>query len=624
MPTPTHPTATPTTAPPINGLDADGPPPPALALGSTVGSALTRVVMQCDLDNLGVLLAQDEAGVVARWQAFAAQAERLIAATPGRLVRCSQDGLLAEFDQGRDAVVAAFALHPLMRKTARTLTQAGPMSLRIGLHATPAQGRDGSIGGLGMHLAARLAGLAAAGETIASAAVRDQLTEDLDATMDDLGDCFLKHQPEPVRAYRLGPPTRPCMDSTGPAGTADAMPPTIAIIPFSTRSKDTHFNAVGELMADRVIAQLGRSQHLNVITRLSGTAFRGRDRRTVDIGERLQARYVLTGSYRVVGQSQGGILSVRVQLTDTNTLTVVWEQDIRGSVGDLLSLESELVHALATGAHHAMLDAEVEATRQQPLQSLDHYALLLNGITLMHRSAGDAFQRSREALQELLRRDARLNVAHAWLAKWYVLRVTRGLTTDARHDATVALQHAADARATPGAEGLALAMEGFVNLHLLRDFEQARRLIGSALDINPNESLAWLFGGVAYSFLNQASAAQHASQKALSLSPLDPLLYYFESLAASSAIVARRYEDAIALCKRSLRRNVTHLHTHRALITACWAAGKPLQARTAAHQLLRLVPGYTVRAFDEISASANTEFGRLMSTAMAEAGVPLA
>jgi adenylate cyclase len=578
--------------------------------------------LHCELDNVGDLLMLDEPGVTARWQQVESKARSLVDRCKGKVEGAYRHSLFCSFDQARFALLAANGLHKLMALTNRKQTQDKRMALRVGLHASPWHERGHGLATPGAQLVARLSSLAEPGETLASAGVRDLLTEDLDTTLDDLGDCFLKFQTEPVRTYRLGPPATgaPSADRNAPPDTR----PTIAVIPLRARSNDSHFSAVGELVADRVITQLGRSRQMNVISRLTGTAFRDRDESPRDVAGRLQARYVLTGSYRVVGKSRGGILAVRVQLTDAQTLAPVWEDELRGSVGDLLSLESELVHAIATGAHHAMLCAEVAASLEQPLQSLNHYSLLLNGITLMHRSSGEHFQRSRQALQELLRRDANIQVAHAWLAKWYVLRVTRGLTAQPAQDAEVALQHARAARATPGAESLALAMEGFVNLHLRRDFSRASELIETALGVNPSESLAWLFGGVAHTFLNQAEPAQRASQKALSLSPLDPLLYYFESLAASSAIVARRYEEAMVLCKRSLRRNVTHLHTHRALITACWAAGNPLQASKAAQHLLRLAPGYTVRAFETTAASAGTEFGRLMGTAMKEAGIPLA
>jgi hypothetical protein len=38
--------------------------------------------------------------------------------------------------------------------------------------------------------------------------VRDGLTANLDADIEDLGDCYVRGIPEPVRAYRVGPPAR--------------------------------------------------------------------------------------------------------------------------------------------------------------------------------------------------------------------------------------------------------------------------------------------------------------------------------------------------------------------------------------------------------------------------------
>src|SRR5439155_1598650 len=45
--------------------------------------------------------------------------------------------------------------------------------------------------------------LAGPGETVISAAVRDQLSADLDGEITDLGECHLKHIETPHRAYRL-------------------------------------------------------------------------------------------------------------------------------------------------------------------------------------------------------------------------------------------------------------------------------------------------------------------------------------------------------------------------------------------------------------------------------------
>lgn len=580
------------------------------------------VLLQCELDAAGGLLELDAAGVQDLWGDFCAKAQRMVERQGGQLQRHYLLAWLAHFSDTRAAQRVAWGLHAAIRSVNRLLPIERHLHLRIGLHAT-----DQPWEQLGQHdpcllKVAELAHLAAAGETVVSTAIRDQVVDGLDATVEDLGDCVLKRSPLYIRAFRISLAAAPEPSVCASATTVRSLP-AVAVIPFSPRRADDRFFAVGELLADRVIDQISLSRHVRVISRLTGTAFRQRDDDLLLIRDHLQARYVLTGGYRVVGQGLQGQLRLDATLTDTQTGEVVWiEPALNGSVGDLLSRNSELAHTIATGAHHAVLETEVQVLQQQAISSLDHYALMLGGITLMHRATRDDFHTSREALGALLERDPQHYTAHAWLAKWYVLRVTRGLTEDPRADAREALAHAQAAQCEGGAISLGLAMEGFVRLHLLKDFDAALSFIDRACQHNPSEPLAWLFGGVAHSFLNHAEQALIASQRALSLSPLDPLLYYFESLAASSAIVAGQHTQAIALCQRSLRRNVTHMHTHRALVTALWAAGQTEEARSSAQRLLRLSPGYSVSAFRRTAASADTPFGRQMAEALLASGIP--
>jgi TolB-like protein len=596
--------------------------PPTATLASATAAPVLSVLLQCELDDAGGLLAQDATGVQERWGVFCTKAQRMIGRQGGQLQRHYLLAWLAHFTDARAALRVAWGLHAAVQSINRQQAAEHHLQLRIGVHASAQRWEALDPRDPCLLQVAELAHLAAAGETVVSTAVRDQLVDDLDATVQDLGDCLLKREPAAVRAFRLSLASAPASTAPSAAATPGVLP-AVAVIPFTPRHADDRFFAVGELLADRVIDQLSRSRHVRVISRLTGTAFRQRDDNPLLIRDHLRARYVLTGGYRVVGHSLQGQLRLDATLTDTQTGEVIWvEPALTGSVGDLLSRASELAHTLASGAHHAMLETEVQALQQQALSSLDHYALMLGGITLMHRATRDDFHTSRQALDALLEREPQLHTVHAWLAKWYVLRVTRGLTADPRADAREALAHAQAAQCEAGALSLGLAMEGFVRLHLLRDFDAALHCIDRACRHNPSEPLAWLFGGVVHSFLDHARPALDASDRALALSPLDPLLYYFESLAASSAIVAGQHERAIALCQRSLHRNVTHLHTHRALLTALWAAGRTDEARVAAQRLLRLSPGYTVAAFRRTAASADTRLGRQMAEALLASGIP--
>lgn len=581
------------------------------------------VVLFGRVDLGGATSTADEDAIADAWSGLAPRVLRTIEKLGGRRLPTAPGPVLAGFDNAPAAAGAALELHRLCRASDRGRASGQLLRLCIGLHAPGAAGLasgDADPHALGLDVAASLAGLAEPGETVAGTVVRDQLTDGLDAQVQDLGDCYLKYLSDPVRAYRLGTP-----EALAAAGVRTGRDPAphLAIVPLSPLRAQPGFEAVGELIADRLNGLLGRSHHVRLISRLSASPFARRASDTALLRQHLGARYVLNGSYKVVGQHLNGQLEVDVRLVDTASGTEVWRDHARGAVGELLSGESELVHRIGSGAHHAILQREVDSTLQQPILTLDNYALLLSGIVLMHRSSGQAFERSREALEALLRADTQLHLAHAWLAKWYVLKVTRSLSVDREADARAASRHAVLALAAPGGEALANAMRGFVQLHLERRFPQALATIGEGLRINPSEPLAWLFRSVAHSFLDQPDEAVHASARALELSPLDPLLYYFESLAASSHIAAGQHTEAIRLCERSLRRNVTHLHTHRALITALWADGQQQRARDAGQQLLQLKRDYTVAEFERNATSASTPFGQLMSEALRGAGVPM-
>ena len=78
------------------------------------------------------------------------------------------------------------------------------MQLRIGAHEAEFSRDRHDIYGAGVNLTARITTLAGPGEIVISAELRDRLTDGLDASLEDLGDCHLRHVAQPVRAYRLG------------------------------------------------------------------------------------------------------------------------------------------------------------------------------------------------------------------------------------------------------------------------------------------------------------------------------------------------------------------------------------------------------------------------------------
>jgi tetratricopeptide (TPR) repeat protein len=178
-----------------------------------------------------------------------------------------------------------------------------------------------------------------------------------------------------------------------------------------------------------------------------------------------------------------------------------------------------------------------------------------------------------------------------------VLCSTRGLANDTKANANLALQEARRALDAEPGNPLAWAMMGFVYCHLMKDVSRALESCSRALDWSVNESLAWLFKGMVHAFDGDGEEALPAGLKALELSPLDPLRYYYHSLMASIAISAQRYETAIDFAKQSLRVNMSHLSSHRSLVIAQSLAGQVDAARRSAALLVERDPQFTISRF---------------------------
>ena len=599
------------------------------------------VVLLVDLVESVRLMREHEASAVRRWTEFIQLAtSQILPRFRGGLVKSLGDGLMARFESVPDAVNAAAEMHRTIAVQNSGRPEQQHFQLRAGINASTAWSDGVDIYGTGINLAARLAtlagpgetiaseaaheqlaaalaGLANPGETIGSAAARDELTHGVNALCEDLGDCILKHFDKPVRAYRVGPASpHPSLAARRDYGTP--MEPTIAVIPFDARKDAEEHLDIGNLIADSVIWRLSRSANLKVISRLSTNAFRGRVSDVAEVSAHLGATYILSGSYVV----DAGRILVTAELSAARTNQVVWADRLSGNIGDLLQPESELAHRIAAAVHLAVFDAEVEHILTQPLPTLESYSLLLGSIRLMHRSSREEFLQTRTVLDELINRHSRIAAPRAWLANWYILRMTRGWSEDRKREAAEALNATRAALDRDPSDALALATEGFVYCHMLKDLDTARKRCEQAVDANPSHALGWLYRGTVNAFKGEGEAAVEATRRALELSPLDPQRYYFESLGATALLSAHRYDEAEKLARASLVLNRMHPSTWRVLAIALVSQGRVAEAREILGKMRELEPQLTVDRYIGRLPNAQLETGRHWARCLEMAGLP--
>jgi adenylate cyclase len=571
------------------------------------------------------LMEANEQDAVRRWQNLVALVVHdVLPQYNGRLLKSLGDGLMLEFAAPRPAVHAALHIQQLCHASHHGVAPQQRLHLRAGIHNVRYISDAHDIYGADVNLTVRLTTLAGPGEIIVSAPVRDQLTPLLDGDIEDLGDCYLKHLVNPVRAYRVGDAGAAPIIEPGSSRPLD-LRPTIAVIPFAARGAEPGHALIGEAVADELIAALSKTAELHVISRLSTTVFRdrassldGSGGALADIRQHLGATYVLSGRCTVIGSN----MSLFVELAEADGGRIVWADNLKGSVAGLFNPDDDMLSRIVAAVSSAVMKHELGRAQNHALPTLEGYTLLLGAVAMMHQSSPHDFDRPRQMLEHLIERSKRHPVPHAWLSKWYVLKVHQGWSHDIQSDSQKAFECAAAALDIDPNNSLALTIDGFAHTNLKQDTETGYRRYATALEINPNESLAWLLKGAMHAFRGEGTTATDNTSQAIRLSPLDPLRYFYDSLAATASNANKNFELAVNLAKRSLKANRMHTSTWRTLTVAYVGLGQIDDAKAAARSLLELEPDLTVSKFLKRSPSADFWTGIEWANALEAAGLP--
>lgn len=578
-----------------------------------------QAVLVADLAESVRIMHLDEAGVVDRWSRFVHEVQHdVLRRRGGRLVKSLGDGFLAVFPSAPPAAAAAVDLHARIAGFNQGSPPDQALRLRIGLHHGHVYVDALDVYGDAVNLTARLATLAAPGESVVSAEFRDGLIDGVDATVEDLGDCYLKHVAEPVRAYRLGQPATVPLLSALAEREARRLRPAIAVLPFESIVQADPEAPVGDALADEVITHLARTAEMDVISGMSTRALRGRQMTVEDVARHVGAAYVLSGRYRLAADH----IRLNVELVKVHGRHIVWADGFDGRLSDLLHADGGMAPAIVREVARAILTREIDKATSQPLPTVESYALLFGAIALMHRATRDDFIRARAMLEELAHRHGRSAIAHAWMAKWHVLRAVQGWSPDAETENRQALQCSQRALDAHPGNALALAIAGLVHGYLRKDLKTAGEWYRAAREANPHEPMAWLFSSTWHAYHGEGEQAAQAAATALRLSPLDPLKYFFDSLAATALLGSGQWARSVELSRRSIRANRTHASTWRTLIYGSMMLGDEASAQAGVAELLAIEPTYTVSTFRQRFPGRNGPMAEPWAEALKAAGLP--
>ena len=345
-----------------------------------------------------------------------------VAASHGRIVKLTGDGILAEFPSVVGAVECASAIQRGMRVRNRDVPDDRRIQLRIGINLGDVIVRDDDLFGDGVNIAARLEGVARPGGIAVSQSVRDHVGNKLDLLFRDKGDQLLKNIAEPVRVYDV---------VLEPSGIQDPAPdspmmmpdkPSIAILPFTNMSGDPEQEYFSDGIAEDIITDLSKISNLFVVGRNTSFTYKGMSLQLQKVASDLGVKFLLEGSVRKAGQT----VRVTAQLIDGASGGHLWADRYDRDLTDIFAIQDEITKSIVDQLKVRIVPDEMEAMGQTPTENVEAYTYFLRGRQYFHNCTRwflnlslQMFARAIELDPTYARAFAWLSLAQARLASWF-------------------------------------------------------------------------------------------------------------------------------------------------------------------------------------------------------------
>jgi TolB-like protein len=386
-----------------------------------------------------------------------------------------------------------------------------------------------------------------------------------------------------ARGYQLG------------LATPSSGPPLLAVAPFQALSPDAIADAAALTLG--IVAAASRSADLAVAGPAQG------------------ARYRLDGTLQRIGARQ----RATVTLVQTETGTNLWAASHDSAHDDPFRLQDDLTETIVGGMLPAVRAAETSRARGLPETSLDARLLVLRALPLVAANTATDAVRALALIDRAVALEPHRHATHALAAWAHEQRYLRGGLPAAERAA--ALHHADIALAIDCRDTDALAMAAFVRANITRDNDAALASIDRALVLNPLSATALGFAALVCAHGGHHDLAVAHAEKALRLSPADPLVYHPYCALALTHLVQGNHGPAVHFATLATRANTGFSITHAYLAAAQANRGDAEAAAFARARLLEIAPGFTIGGFLRMDVF-RTGVMEALAAALRRAGLP--
>lgn len=341
----------------------------------------------------------------------------------------------------------------------------------------------------------------------------------------------------------------------------------IAVLPLANMSADPENEYFSDGMTEEIIGALSKVPGLQVASRTSCFAFKGKEVDIKQVGEKLGVGSVLTGSVRKIGNR----IRITAQLVNVESGYHLWSETYDRHLEDVFAIQDELSRAIVDALKIRLTSESDQLV--VPTKNLEAYNHYLKGRFFFNRFTEQGLRKSLEFFQQVLLQEPGYARAYAGLADCWCALADDWVAPDdayprAKSAAQRALQHDLELAEAMTSLGKVLCWYEW-------DFSGAEKQLRQAVTLNPNYAEAhWTFGS-ALPAVGRMSEGVEEMRKALTLDPLYP---QYSRWLGRFLLYAGDYAGAIEQSHKTLELNGEYFQARLDIGSAFLAQGRPEQA----------------------------------------------
>ena len=321
--------------------------------------------------------------------------------------------------------------------------------------------------------------------------------------------------------------------------------PTIAVMPFINMSSDEEQEYFSDGLSEELLNLLAKIPQLQVTSRSSSFAFKGKDVTVPEFAAALNVANVLEGSVR----KSGNTIRITAQLIDAEHDKHLWSETWDRPLEDIFAIQDEIAAAVVEELRIKLLGEAPHV----PEVSANAYAMVLQARHLSRERNREAYRDALTLLEDAVEIDP--EYAQAWAELGRIRLLQSDLDVGSVLDMTELSREASEQALELDPNNMtALISLADIEASVSYDYDAALRYIDQALEVAPGHAdTVSMKSGYEFIVGNYSKGMEYGR----SASVLDPLETISWMNLAFNSFYAGRYDTAIEAIETSLMLNPT-------------------------------------------------------------------